>query len=80
MERRVHSGCTDPTQATARLVIVSVSRIQTTEIHQSYGLCYHLTGSQVIPDETKTPHMIDCTLPRIAFANCRQCECVNVFL
>ena len=24
----VHSGCTDPTQATARLVIVLVSRIQ----------------------------------------------------
>ena len=25
---KVHSGCTDPTQATARLVIVLVSRIQ----------------------------------------------------
>ena len=37
----VHSRCTNPTQATVRSVIVSVSTIQTTEIYQSYCVFSH---------------------------------------
>ena len=48
MERYIPVAQTRPKPPRVWLLLV-----QTTKIYQSYCLCYHLTGSQIIPDETK---------------------------